>query len=164
MMRRFIFCTAIALAACAPDNGLGGSVGELFPLEVSRVEVYRNESALQVTYYRNRDTFLDVVVRVSVSLRSVEVKNGAKIDLAGEYEPGHARTSVAHAPGGEPVRVFPRVKRGDMVIDQVGAEGQISRGNFSMVFDSMGGDLGQGRTLTGTFAATTFDAGFGPLP
>lgn len=154
-----------ALTGCGAENTLGGSVGELFPLTVSTVDVLRNDYAVQVTYYANRGTFLDVVARIVVSTKDIDLQRGVKITLEGESEPGHQRTSVAHAPGGEAVRNFPNVKKGDMVITEIGLEGQPSKGNFSMLFDFKGGDLGQGRTLTGSFSvARTKDAGFGPLP
>jgi hypothetical protein len=155
----------VLLAGCGGDADLGGSVGELFPLGVSRVEVHRNDYALQVTYYANRNTFLDVVIRVTVSLTGIDLKPGVKIPLQGIAEPGHQRTAVAHAPGGEPVRLFPNVKLGDMHLSEIGAPGQATRGDFSMLFESQGGDLGNNRTLTGVFATSnTLDAGYGPLP
>ena len=166
-MRTLLFSIAVcaALTGCGTESTLGGSVGELFPLSVSTVDVLRNDFAFQVTYYSNRGTFLDVVARVVVSTKDIDMKRGVKITLEGESEPGHQRTSVAHAPGGEAVRNFPNVRKGDMVISELGLEGQPSKGNFSMLFDSVGGDLGQGRTLTGSFNVTnTKDAGFGALP
>lgn len=153
---------ALLLSGCGAEVSLGGSVGEVIDLTVSRCEVYRNAFGLQVTYYRNRDTFLDVVARVSVALDGVDLKAGTKVDLAGESSPGHQRASFAHAPGGEPVRLFPNVKRGDLYVSQLGAEGQVTKGSFSVLFGSEGGDLGQGRTLYGNFAARTVDAGYGP--
>ncbi|MBL9037510.1 MAG: hypothetical protein JNG84_03240 [Archangium sp.] len=152
----------LVLLGCGGDNALGGSLGEVISLEVSRSDVYRNDEALQVTYYRNRGVFYDVVVRVSVALKDVELKPGVRIPLEGEYEPGHQRTSVATAPGGEPVRVLPNVKKGDMVITSGGVAGGVTRGNFSMLFEGEGGDLGFNRTLSGNFAAMTVDAGFEP--
>ena len=171
-MRRCLMLAALtaALCGCSADNILGGSVGDLFPLNISRVDVLRNDDALQVTYYSNRGTFLDVVVRIAVSLNGIDVKRGVTIPLQGEGSPGHQRTSVAHAPGGEPVRVFPNVKRGDLRLAEIGiglpdGGGTASRGDFSMVFANEGGDIGQGRTLTGNFATgRTIDAGYGPLP
>ena len=171
-MRRVLGLVAIAAVAssCQPDNSLGGSVGELFPLNISRVDVLRNEYAVQVTYYANRGTFLDVVIRLAVYTRDLNMKSGLVVTLNGEGEPGHQRTAVAHAPGGEPVRTFPNVKLGDMRFYELGiglpdGGGTPSRGDFSMLFESVGGDLGNGRTLTGTFStARTVDAGYGPLP
>lgn len=183
-MKKGLCLLPLALAACAPDNNLSGSVGELFPLDVSRVQVYRNADAVQVEYFANRGLFLDVVVRMTVATAGIDVKDGVKINLAGEYEPGHQRTEVAHAPGGEPVRLLPNVKKGDLKLDQIGigpvcdydagmlpdggyscTAPDTSRGNFSILFSSDGsGDIGAGRTLVGTFVAPTFDAGFGPLP
>jgi len=154
---------ALLLSGCG-DNLLGGSLSEIFPLDVSRVEVYRNEEALQITYYFNRNVFLDVVVRVSVYIADQTIKPDARLDLAGEYAPGHPRTVVAHAPGGEPVRLLPRVHKGDLHIISGGDPGVVTRGDFSMVFENEGGDIGFGRTLTGGFSAQTVDAGFGELP
>lgn len=164
MTRRLLGLLALGMTvSCGPENGLSGSLGEVFPLDISRVEAARNLEAFQVTYFRNRGVFLDVVVRVSVSLAGVEMKPGVKVDLAGEYDPGHPRCVVTTAPGGEPVRVLPRVKRGDFVISSGGEPGGVSRGNFSMLFEAEGGDVGFGRTLGGTFATMTSDAGFGEI-
>ncbi|MHB8875310.1 MAG: hypothetical protein ACYC8T_16620 [Myxococcaceae bacterium] len=164
--RAGVLAASVLLAAlgCGTEPALSGSAGELFSLQVSRVEVMRNDEALQVTYYNNRGVDLDVVVRISVSLKDVEVVPGVNIPLGGEYTPGHPRTTVAHAPGGEPVRLFPRVKKGDMNITGGGNPGELTSGNFSMLFESSGGDLGGGRTLAGKFDAVAKDAGFGPAP
>lgn len=170
-MKRLVFLTALsALVGCGNENQLGGSVGELFPLNVSKVDVLRNDYAFQVIYYSNHDTFLDVVARITVSTLEtdggfMDLKPGMTLKLQGEYAPGHQRTSVAHVPGGEAVRNFPDVKLGDLKLDEIGLENLPSKGNFSMLFDSVGGDIGQGRTLTGSFSVPrTKDAGYGPLP
>jgi hypothetical protein len=165
-----LVCAVAVLMGCGAENQLGGSVGELFSLNVSKVEVLRNDEAVQMIYYSNHDTFLDVVVRITVSTREsdggmMELKTPLVIPLEGEALPGHQRTAVAHVPGGEAVRNFPKVKKGDLKLDLIGGEGQPSKGNFSMLFDGVGGDLGQNRTLTGTFSvSTTKDAGYGELP
>lgn len=168
MTRRLSLLSALVVApllACGGDAALSGSIGEIFALDTSRMEVRRNDQALQLTYLRNRGVFLDVVVRVAVSLDEVELKPGARIDLGGATDGGTLRTSVVHAPGGEPVRNLPRVKRGDMIIYEGGNIGEVTRGNFSMLFENEGGDLGQGRTLVGNFGGEAMDAGFGePCP
>jgi hypothetical protein len=164
---RYFALAASALAAglgCGTEPALSGSAGELFSLQVAKVEVARNEEAFQLTYFNNRGADLDVVVRVSVALKDVEVKPGVAIPLGGEYEPGHPRTTVAHAPGGEPVRLFPPVKKGDLVISSGGNPGELTTGNFSMLFETQGGDLGGGRTLVGRFESVARDAGFGEVP
>ena len=160
---RLLTCGALLLLACgcAGDNTLSGSVDALFPLGVSRVEVLRNDEALQVSYLQNHGSDVDLVARVTVSLYGVAVKNGVKVPLQGEGAPGHARTTVIHLATGEPTRLFPPVYLGDLVIEQGGNPGELSRGHFSMSFEQ-GDDYGAGRTLSGTFAATALDAGFGP--
>lgn len=179
MTKRAVLAMLVAgvvLASCGPENGLGGSLGAVFPLDISKVEIARNQEAMQITYYLNRGVFLDVVARVSVSLDGVDLKPGVTIPLGGMTGDGGVledggvppglmqRCVVTHAPGGEPVRVMPRVKRGDMVIRSGGEPGQLTKGDFSMLFESEGGDLGQGRTLYGGFLAEVTDAGFGELP
>ena len=163
----------LCLASCGQDNSLSGSLSEVFPLDLSTVEVNQNLEALQITYYRNRGVFLDVVVRVSVSLQdegvapdggvpTIALKAGKKLELGGESPTGQQRCAVNHAPGGEPVRSLPRVKKGDIVITEGGKIGQAMKGNFSMLFEQEGGDVGFGRTLVGTFAVKeSLDAGFG---
>ena len=162
----------LCLASCGLDNSLSGSLGEVFPLDISRVEVAQNFEAMQITYYRNRGVFLDVVVRVSVSLQdegvapdggvpTIVLKAGKKLDLLGESPTGQLKCAVTHAPGGEPTRSLPRVKKGDLEILQGGKIGEAMRGNFSMLFEGEGGDIGFGRTLVGTFAVKeSLDAGF----
>lgn len=176
--------TAAALAVvafgCGEENSLAGSISEIFPTDISRVEVRRNEEALQLTYLRNRGVFLDVVARVSVALldtvdggvqvgpdgrlKYLDLAPGTNLALGGEYLPGQNRTTVAHAPGGEPVRVLPPIKRGDLNIAKGGQIGEVTAGDFSVLFGEEGGDLGNGRTMYGNFSANTFDGGFGPLP
>ncbi|HEY0881445.1 MAG TPA: hypothetical protein VGD87_07940 [Archangium sp.] len=173
MTRRLLAAGLLVLTACAADNSLGGSVGEVFPLDVSRVEVAQNDEALQVTYFRNRGVFLDVVARLSVSIQdegvapdggvpTIPLGPGKRIDLKGLSPTGTLRAAVTHAPGGEPVRNLPPIKSGDLVISEGGGIGEPIKGNFSMLFESEGGDLGFGRTLYGSFSsAETLDAGFG---
>jgi hypothetical protein len=163
-MRRALVLAGALLLSCGPDNGLSGSMSEVFPLDISRAEVARNGEALQITYFRNRGVFLDVVVRVSVAMSDVQLKLNAPIPLTGEATDGTLRCIVTHAPGGEPVRTLPRVKRGDLFLTAGGEPGELTRGNFSMSFEAEGGDLGFGRTLGGTFAGMASDAGFGELP
>ncbi len=150
------------LTACGPDNDLSGSVEELFPIDVSRVEVLQNEEAFQVSYYRNDGADVDLVVRVTVALSGVVLEPGARVELAGEYAPGHARTTVIHLPAGEPARVFPPVRQGDLHLRAGGAPGSEARGDFSMSFEDSGG-FGGGRTLQGRFRSDVQDAGFGDL-
>lgn len=164
---------ALCSSSCLLDNSLGGSLSEVFPLDHSRVEVHQNLEALQITYFRNRGVFLDVVARISISLQgegvsadggvpTIVLAPNTKVLLQGESTGGQRKCAVSHAPGGEPVRSLPRVKNGDLVITEGGQVGQPIKGNFSMLFEQEGGDIGFGRTLFGRFSsAESLDAGFG---
>jgi hypothetical protein len=174
-MRRLVLMGLLGLLpACTPDNVLGGSLGEVIDLTVTEVLAFRNPEALQLIYTRNRGVFLDIVIRVTVSLQTrnddgtitaVEPEPGTRILLQGDWSPGNPRTTVAHAPGGEPNRNLPRVRSGDLVITRGGKPGSLTSGSFSMRFEETGGDIGFGRTLNSNFIANqTRDAGFGELP
>ncbi|WP_426749330.1 hypothetical protein [Myxococcus sp. Y35] len=173
MTRAFRILAAVGLAAVVSgaglagcglaDNSLGGSVSELFPLEVSRVEVLRNAEAFQVSYYRNNDLDVDLVVRLTVSTEGLDLRPGAKVDLAGTTPSGQARATVVHLAAGEPVRVFGPVHKGDLKLESGGNPGESTRGDFSMSF-SRGDGYGAGRNLEGTFSVVAQDASFGPEP
>ncbi|MCA2980576.1 MAG: hypothetical protein INH41_07450 [Myxococcaceae bacterium] len=174
-MRRLLpMVLAVFGPACTPDNVLGGSLGEVIDLTVTEVVALRNPEALQLVFLRNRGVFLDIVIRVTVSLETrddtgartaVDLEPGARVLLQGDWSPGNPRTTVAHAPGGEPTRNLPRVRSGDLVISRGGRAGALTSGRFSMRFEETGGDLGFGRTLNSNFVAgQTRDAGFGDLP
>ncbi|MCP3138982.1 hypothetical protein [Pyxidicoccus xibeiensis] len=153
------------LTACGlEDNTLEGSVSELFPLgDISRVEVLRNSEALQVSYFRNNELDVDLVARLTVSTEGLDLRPGAKVDLAGTTPSGQARASVVHLNAGEPARVFAPVENGDLQLEEGGNPGEKTRGDFSMSFRK-GDGFGAGRSLEGAFNAVAVDASFGPEP
>jgi hypothetical protein len=164
----------LTFAACTPDNTLGGSLGEVIDLTTTEVLAFRNTEALQLIFTRNRGVFLDIVIRVTVALQTrsedgqvttLEPAAGTRIVLQGDWQAGNPRTTVAHAPGGEPTRNLPKVRSGDLVLTRGGRPGQLTSGSFSMRFEDVGGDIGFGRTLNSNFVANqTRDAGFGDIP
>lgn len=165
---RGLLAAALALVVtcmgCASENGLGGSVSDLFSLAVAHVTVLRNDEAIQVNYYANNGADIDLVARVTVAIAGYELKPGISIPMQGEYAPGQARTNVAHAAAGEPVRVLAPVKRGVFELHRGGEIDQDTAGSFDMLFDPQSDEFGASRDLTGTFRATALDAGFGPIP
>ena len=175
-MKRLVLMVLV-LCSCGEDNSLSGSMNEVFRLEVSRVEIHKNDEAIRVTYLRNNNLYLDIVASVTVSLHIpdggvnpvdggtlVPLVPGTRINLAGEYQRGHPMVSVVHHPGNEPARLLPPVFRGDFFVASGGMSGQETVGDFSIVFKDMGGDIGFGRTLSGRFRGVAIDAGFGSLP
>lgn len=159
MKRLWVFALLLC-AGCGRDVALSGSMSEVFPLTVSRVEILRNAEALDISYYNNRGVELDLVARVTVALEGLELQNGRKIPLEGDTPSGVARCAVVHIAGGEPARTLPRVSKGDMVLSSGAGADEPVRGTFSMLFDANGG-FGGGRTLEGSFAGQARDAGFG---
>jgi hypothetical protein len=151
------------LLGCGGPNSLSGSVEELFPLEVSRVEILRNAEALQVSYYRNAGQDVDLVVRLTLAAEGLDLRPGKKVNLAGATASGTARTTVVHLSAGEPARILGPVDKGDLSLDEGGSIGQPTSGDFSLSFQR-GDSYGAGRSLEGRFSAVAQDASFGPEP
>ena len=156
-----LLAVTLAALACGGENSLGGSVDALFPLQVSFVQILRNEEAFQVGYYNNREHDIDLVAQVTVALFGITLQPGQTVDLAGEYAPGHPRATVVHAAADEAPRVLPGISRGDLVLGQGGNPDEWTQGNFSVGF-VQGSEYGAGRTLYGNFVGLARDAGFEP--
>ena len=157
-----VLATGLALVVglgCMSDNSLGGSMSEVFPLDVSRVDILRNDQAFQVSYYNNNGNDVDLVARIVVSLDGLNFRPGGDFALQGEDDAGQ-RTSVLHLAAGSPPQPLPEVSLGDMQLSSGGNVGVSTTGNFSMSFVADGG-YGGGRTLYGNFSGVAQDGGFG---
>jgi hypothetical protein len=154
--------TSVLLVAgigCMGDNSLGGSMSEVFPLDVSFVQILRNDQAFQLSYYNNNGNNVDLVARISISLEDINFQPGNDFPLQG-MDDGGQRTSVLHLAAGSPPQDLPEVSLGDMQLNTGGNIGEGTQGNFSMSFVADGG-YGGGRTLYGNFTGVAQDAGFG---
>ena len=157
-----VLAASVALLAdfgCSGDNSLGGSMSEVFPLQVSFVDILRNDQAFQISYYNNNGNDVDLVAQVVVSLDGLDFQAGKDFPLQGEDDAGQ-RTSVLHLAAGSPPQPLPEVSLGDLQLNRGGNVGQATQGNFSMSFVADGG-FGGGRTLYGNFSGQAQDAGFG---
>jgi hypothetical protein len=149
----------VAAIGCSGDNTLGGSMSEVFPLDVSFVDILRNDQAFQVSYYNNNGNDVDLVARIVVSLDGWNFVAGNDFPLQGDDDAGF-RTSVLHLAAGSPPQPLPEVSLGDMQLSTGGGAGEYTQGNFSMSFVADGG-FGGGRTLYGNFSGQALDAGYG---
>ncbi len=148
-----------AAFGCTGTKSLGGSMSEVVPLDVSSVEILRNDYAFQVSYYNYNGVGIDLVARVSVALDGWNFAPGHDYQLQGEDDAGQ-RTSVLHLASDSPPEPLANVYIGDLQLNSGGDVGQDTEGNFSMSFVDDGG-FGGGRTLYGNFSGQTQDAGFG---
>jgi hypothetical protein len=167
MTKKRLLVVGSALAALAAvgcgmgDNGLGGSLSEVFSLDVSSVAVLRNEQAFVVQYQANDNNDIDLVLRFTLALDGLpELKPGMQVNLVGFTDAGVERASFVHNAAGEPARVLPAVSIGQFNLDQGGNPGDLSAGSFSASFVA-DGSYGSGRAVTGTFHAVTLDGGYG---
>ena len=76
-------------------------MSEVFPLQVSFVDILRNDQAFQVSYYNNNGNDVDLVARIVVSLDGWNFQPGKDYVLQGDDDAG-ARTSVLHLAAGSP--------------------------------------------------------------
>jgi hypothetical protein len=147
LVRRF-FPFVLLIASCS-SNSLDGSLSEAFDLSFSSVLIRRSPEAVQVTYYQSAGN--EIVIRMTVNIKGIDVSHGAKIDLSQESSPGHPRAAVSRAMNDEPVRQLPPVARGQLSLGGDPTPGKNCSGDFSVSFGT-GGDLGSGRTLEGQFS------------
>jgi hypothetical protein len=141
---------------------LGGSVSELFPLDVSQMVLLRSPEAFQVSYYRNNGPNVDLVARVTVATSAVNLSPGNEVPLHGEYAPGHPRGTISHQAAGEPLRLLPVIRDGHLRLNVGGNAEEHTEGDFAAAFE-VEGDYGAGRNLFGKFSGITRDAGFDPI-
>lgn len=143
------------------DNGLTGSLGEVFPLDVSSVAVLRNDQALVVQYQANKGNDIDLVLRFTLALDQLpNFGPGTTLNLVGATDGGVERATFLHNAAGEPTRILPAVQIGQFSLDHGGNPGDLTSGNFSASFVS-DGSYGSGRAVTGTFHAVALDGGYG---
>jgi len=135
-------------------------MSEVFPLDVSSVQVLRNDDAFQVSYYNYNGVGIDLVARVSVALDGWDFVSGKNYPLEGEDDAGQQRTSVLHLASQSPPEPLADVYLGVLELDNGGNVGQTTQGSFSMSFVSDGG-FGGGFTLQGSFSGIAKDAGYG---
>ena len=154
--------TALAIVGCGiGDNGLAGSLSEVFPLDVSSVAVLRNDQAFVVQYQANDNNDIDLVLRFTFAIDDLpNFKAGKSYNLAGFTDAGVERASFVHNAAGEPARVLPAVSIGQFNLDQGGNPGELAAGSFSASFVA-DGSYGSGRAVTGTFHAVALDGGYG---
>lgn len=156
-VRRTSLLALVLLASCGSAD-LSGSVGQYFSLDFTREEILRSPDALQVTYYRDTESQVEVVARLTVVTSGFDFSPGHSFDLSGEYAPGHPRAVVTHAAGNEPSRALPELKHGTLTLKAGGKPGEATRGSFSLSFQDQGGDFGQGTNLSGKFDAVALNA------
>lgn len=142
-----------AVFGCSGGSTLDGSIGEAFDLSFSTVEIRRSATAFQVTYLQSEGR--EVIARVTVATEGIDLAK--PVELGGEYAPGHPRTTVSRAVDGEPLLVLPPVEAGTLELDGKAEAGQVVSGSFSVAF-AEGGDIGAGRTLSGSFEGEVLEA------
>ena len=88
---------------------------------------------------------------------------GLDVDLTSTLLDGSLRTSCLRSVGQDPRRNLPLIQRGDLVLDSNVNLDQTASGHFHILF-GQGGELGEGRTVDGTFSAVVANAEPGSTP
>jgi hypothetical protein len=156
-----VLCSVLGLAACAPPNTLQGSLSELTPLTFEKVSVQVSSSIL-VLQYQHTPPGGGQAIPFQLVLTpppGQALAAGTKIDLA---QMGTNEMPVAvcsrEAPM-DPRHNLPPIKVGELDLTSNYSVGATASGEFHILFGE-GGDVGEGRTVDGTFsvAATAPDS------
>ena len=160
----------LGLCACGkPENSLVGSVDELASLQFDSVVVRADGDVLVIEYDRHPNGLVsdggvaggtdgfDVAFKMTVLINGLTLSQGLDIDLTSHLADGTARVACSRSQTDDPRRAFPPIKRGDLVLDSSVNYDQVAVGHFDILFDE-GGDVGEGRTVTGTFSAAVQNA------
>ncbi|MGZ6028378.1 MAG: hypothetical protein ACXWK5_03075, partial [Myxococcaceae bacterium] len=91
---------AAAVACGGGSNSLGGSLSEVFPLDVSTAHVLRNDQALVVSYEANRGRDIDLVLRFTLALDQLPLQRGRTVKISGTTDAGILRATFLHNAAG----------------------------------------------------------------
>jgi hypothetical protein len=169
--------SALGLWGCGSgSNSLTGSLDEVAPLEFEAVVVRASNNVLVLEY----DGFpqgttgdadggsggaggTDVVFKMAVNIQGLKLDNGLDVDLTSRLDDGSPRVACTRAVGDDPRRELPPIQMGNLILDSDVNIGQNASGHFHILFGE-GGQVGEGRTVNGTFSAPTQDADPGSQP
>lgn len=157
---RLLALTALVagLCACGEDGGtLEGSVAPLLDLRYKRSEALLAEGELSINFVVPQGSGVNTVLKVSARVGDMIPEGytgGLDINLAEDVGGGAQRGAIGRSVLDEPVRVFPPLARGSLVVDRLPtAQGQRVSGDFHVTFVN-GIDIYSGRTIFGSFEAT----------
>jgi hypothetical protein len=149
----------LGLAACAaPPDTLQGSLDEVAPLAFQTVAVRVNPSILVVEYqFVPKGGGAEVPLKMVVTPPDgVPLANGVKINLAEFDVDGNPRAVCSRSAADDPRTRLPPIKLGELDLTSNFAPGSTATGTFHILFGE-GGDIGEGRTVDGTFSVTASD-------
>lgn len=145
--------TVLLSTACNHGPRVEGSVGELLDLTYERAEARLSQDELSVSFLTTQGTGENTILKVTARLQDLTFTVGTPIDLAQALENGGQRGAVGRSVLDEPVRPFPAIARGSLVVHGTPEPGASVTGEFNVTFVN-GTDVYSGRTLFGRFEAT----------
>ena len=165
-LRSTILVATTLLAACTPANTLQGSLEDEVSLTFSSVQVQASGSEVSVAYLNpapggsggtgdaGAGSASDIIIEIAASTTGVDLTNGGTLNLLDKLPDGSSRGAVTRAVANDPRRDFAPLTRGTLVFTENPTVGAKVTGTFSLLFDASSSDLGAGRTVYGSFAAT----------
>jgi len=147
------------------SNSLTGSLDEISPLTFDSVVIRASPDVLVVEYDNHplgtadggAGGGTDVTFKIAINIDGLTLNKGLDIDLTSSLNDGTPRVSCTRAIGEDPRRDFPAIERGDLVLDSDVNYNQTASGHFHVLF-AEGGQIGEGRTVDGTFSASVQQA------
>ncbi|MBS2031325.1 MAG: hypothetical protein JST54_25725 [Deltaproteobacteria bacterium] len=146
-------------------NSLTGSLDEISPLTFDSVVVRASPDVLVVEYDNHplgtvdggASGGTDVAFKIAINIDGLTLNKGLDIDLTSALNDGTPRVACTRAVGQDPRRDLPPVARGDLVLDSDVNYDANASGHFHVLF-AEGGQIGEGRTVDGTFSAVVQNA------
>ena len=140
-------------AACSPPNTLQGSLSELVDLTFEKVEVQVSPNLLLIQFQHSpKGGGLEIPFQMELTPPPGKaLANGVVLDLSKIDGNGNPETRCSREATNDPRHTLPPVKIGSLTLATDFAPGDTAAGEFHILFGT-GGDVGEGRTLNGTFS------------
>jgi len=158
--RALLLVALLGLPFCSSSASLTGSVSAIFPLAFNQSAIFVNSQSFELDYYLVNAGSEDLVIELLVDLTGIDFQPGVSIDLSTDVAPGLPRATVVHQASLQPIEVMPPISSGTLSLSSGGAPGEFTTGSFQLAFSATVSALGNGRTLSGNFAATAQSAAF----
>jgi hypothetical protein len=144
-----------SVAACSPPNTLQGSLGELVDLTFEKVEVQASSNLLLIQYQHTpHGGGLEVPFQLELTPPPGQpLADGVQLDLSKTDADGNPLVSTSREAPNDPRHTLPPIKLGTLTLTSNFAPGSTASGQFHILFGT-GGDVGEGRTVDGTFSVT----------
>ncbi|MHB8874108.1 MAG: hypothetical protein ACYC8T_10515 [Myxococcaceae bacterium] len=131
---------------------LEGSLTVMMELGFDQAHVDVTADFLAVRFVRTKGEGEDTHLKVTAHIADLILVENGTIDLAEEEAAGTQRGVISRDVLDDPRRLFPRLQRGRLILDEVPNTGKTVHGDLAITFEN-GIEFASGRTVFGKFEA-----------